>query len=76
MTPAGDKPLKRSVKTADGTILVVEITSRLLTLHPMRSKSPEVRVEIPWGLIYQHGLMSKIEQTKKSRKVRRWSRWP
>ena len=67
MTKLSEKPLVRQVETLEGT-LVLEMTSRLLSIRPVRSRDPEAKVEVPWESIYRRCLMAKAEQRIREKK--------
>jgi hypothetical protein len=69
VTRATEKALVRVVDGRD-RLLVVELRARTVRLRPLRVRDPHAAVELPWSLLYQHGLMAR-EAHKRDRAMRR-----
>lgn len=71
MTPLPDgaarPPIVRTVDDGAGGELVLELTYRLVTLRPKRSRDPDAHVTLTWGAIYRRGLMAAAERTWRRR---------
>jgi hypothetical protein len=74
MTRANGKPLKRVVLSQSGD-LVAEITDRVLTLRPFRTKrGGRSEVVVAWGSIYLRAMAARVEEELKAKRRARRAR--
>jgi hypothetical protein len=67
MTRATEKALIRLVDGGDRP-LVVELRARTVRLRPLRVRDPRAAIELPWTMLYTHGLIAADAERRKARK--------
>ncbi len=73
-TRATSKPLRRVVQTMDGE-LVAEITDRVLTLRPPKTRrGGPAEISVVWGSIYLRGMVALVEERRKMKRRKRKGR--